>query len=150
MLGEQIGEETGQITGMRVLPDEGTGSKVEVSFQSSGTLLGAHVSDMGTYLSVARPDGTLFGDGQGVGMTDDGEVATWRGQGVGRFTGHGMAVSWRGAIYYQTASERLARLNGIAAVFEFETDESGKTAAKTWIERKSQVLARCGKPESAP
>ena len=132
MLGEQIGEETGQITGMRVLPAEGAGPKVEVSFQSSGTLLGAHVSDMGTYISVTRPDGTLFGDGQGIAMTEDGEVATWRGAGVGRFTGQGGAVSWRGAIYFQATSERLARLNGIAVVFEFETDQSGKVAAKTF------------------
>ena len=132
MLGEQIGEETGQITGIRVLPDEGAGPKVEVSFQQSGTLLGAQVSDMGTYISVTRPDGTLFGDGQGVIMTDDGQMAAWRGQGVGRFTGHGTAVSYRGAIYFQTASERLARLNGIAVVFEYETDESGKTAVKSY------------------
>ena len=130
MLSEQIGEETGQITGVRVLPDEGAGSKVELSYQSSGTLLDAHMSDMGTYVSVSRPDGTLFGDGQGIVMTDDGQMATWRGQGVGRFTGHGMAASWRGAIFFQTASERLARLNGIAVVFEFETDENGKIANK--------------------
>ena len=130
MLGEQIGEETGQITGMRVLPDEGAGSKVELSYQSSGSLLGAHMGDMGTYVSVSRPDGTLFGDGQGIVMTDDGQMATWRGQGVGRFTGHGMAAVWRGAIFFQTASERLARLNGIAVVFEFETDENGKIANK--------------------
>ena len=44
MLGEQIGEETGQITAMRVLPAEGAGPKVEVSFQSSGTLLGGRAS----------------------------------------------------------------------------------------------------------
>ena len=118
MLGEQLGEETGQITGMRVLPDEGVGPRVEASFQASGTLLGIPESDMSTYVSVTRPDGTLFGDGQGVVVTDDGEIAAWRGQGVGRFTGHGTAVSWRGAIYYQTDSERLARLNGVAAVYE--------------------------------
>ena len=132
MLGEQIGEVTGQITGMRVLPDEGHGAKVEVSFQQSGTLLGVHVNDMGTYVSVTRPDGTLFGDGQGVTMTEDGEMATWRGQGVGRFTGRGGAVSYRGAVYFQTTSERLARLNSMAVVFEYESDESGKTTAKDY------------------
>jgi hypothetical protein len=132
MLGDQIGEETGQITGMRVLPDEGAGPKVEVSFQASGTLLGAHVNNMGTYLSVTRPDGTLFGEGQGITLTDDGEAAAWRGQGVGRFTGHGTAVAYRGAIYFQTTSQRLARLNGIAVVFEYESDESGKTTDKTY------------------
>jgi hypothetical protein len=132
MLGEQIGEVTGQITGMRVLPDEGHGAKVEVSFQQSGTLLGVHVNDMGTYISVTRPDGTLFGDGQGVTMTEDGEMATWRGQGVGRFTGRGGAVSYRGAVYFQTTSERLAQLNSMAVVFEYESDESGKTTAKDY------------------
>jgi hypothetical protein len=132
MLGEQIGEETGQITGMRVLPDEGAGPKVEVSFQASGTLLGAHVNNIGTYVSVTRPDGTLFGEGQGIAMTDDGEAAAWRGQGAGRFTGHGTAVAYRGAIYFQTSSQRLARLNGIAVVFEYESDESGKTTDKTY------------------
>ncbi len=132
MLGEQIGEETGQIIGTRVLPDEGAGPKVEVSFQASGTMLGIHESNMGTYVSVARPDGTLFGEGQGVIMTDDGKVVTWRGRGLGRLTGHGMAASWRASIYVQTASERLARLNGIVGVVEFDADESGKIAAKSW------------------
>ncbi len=132
MLGEQLAEETGQITGMRVLPDEGAGPKVETSFQLSGTLLGIPVSDTGTWVSVTRLDGIFFGQGQGVVMTDEGETETWRGQGVGRFTGHGMAVSWRGALYPQTTSERLARLNGIAAVFEFDVDEKGKVVVKTY------------------
>ena len=57
MLGDQLGEEHGQITGMRVLASEGA-PKVEVSFQATGTLAGVEVSDMGTYVSVARPDGT--------------------------------------------------------------------------------------------
>jgi hypothetical protein len=132
MLGEQIGQETGQITGMRVLPDEGEGARVEVSYQANGTLLGAHVTNLGTYTSVTQADGTLFGDGQGVTLTEDGETAAWHGQGVGRLTGHGMGTTFRGAIYFQTASSRLARLNGTAMVFEYESDESGKTEDKTY------------------
>ncbi len=131
MLGEQLGQENGQVTGLRVLPGE-DGPRVEVSFTATGTLLGVHGTDMGTYVSVIRPDGSLYGEGQGVLMTDDGEMAAWKGQGVGRFTGRGTAVSWRGAVYYQTTSERLARLNGIAVVFEYDTDESGKTEAKSF------------------
>jgi len=142
MLSKQIGEEAGQVTGTRVLPNEGAGPKVEMSIQQSGILLGADVGEMCTFVSVIRPDGTLFADGQGVATTDDGEMAAWQGQGVGRFTGHGTASSfgrftgqgtassWRGAIYFQTASERLAQLNGIAVVFDLEIEESGKTASK--------------------
>ena len=132
MLGEELGVERGQVTNVRVLPPENQAPKTEASFQASGTLLGIDITDMGTYWSLVRPDGTLFGDGQGVVMTANGETATWRGQGVGRFTGRGTAVSWRGAIFYQTASEGLARLNGLAVVFEYEVDENGNVEARTW------------------
>jgi hypothetical protein len=129
---EKIGEETGQITGTRVLPDEGEGIKVEVSFQANGVLLGTHVTNLGTYTSIMQPDGSLFGNGQGLTLTEDGEAATWHGQGAGRPTGHGMAAAFRGTIYFQTASARLARLNGVAVAFEYESDESGKTEDKSY------------------
>jgi len=131
MLGEQLGEEIGQITGTRVLPGA-NGPQVEVSFQSNGTLCGVREANMGTYITITRPDGTLFGEGQGIVMTDDGEMAAWKGHGVGRFTGHGAAVSWRGAVYYETTSPRLARLTGVAGIFEYETDENGKVTSKIY------------------
>ena len=132
MLGELLGESSGKLLGMRVLPTEGQLVKVEVSFQGTGKFLGEEMTDMGTYWSVAQPDGSLFGDGQGVLMTADGGMATWRGQGVGRLTGRGSAVNYRGAVYYQTASKQLARLNGVAAVYEFNVDENGNIQAQLW------------------
>ncbi len=132
MLGEMIGEERGQITGMRVLPSESGMPKVEVSFQATGKLLGVEMTEHGTYSSVARPDGTFFGSGQGLSMTKDGKLLSWTGHGVGRPTGQGTAVSWRGAIFYQTTAPEFARLNGMAVVFEYETDENGRTHAKIW------------------
>ncbi|MFJ8015093.1 hypothetical protein [Streptomyces sp. NPDC096339] len=131
MLGELIGEETGQTTGIRVLSAEGGHAVLEASYQASGTLLGTPVKDMGTYHSATRGDGTLFGEGEGVTMTADGETLTWHGSGVGQLTGSG-GVSWRGAIFYETTSDRFAQLNALAAVFEFETDENGNVEAKTY------------------
>jgi len=84
-----------------------------------------------TIEGLARPDGTLHGKGQGVIMTADGEVVTWTGEGVAR-PGRGLAASWRGAVYHQTASQKLARLNGVAIVFEYEVDESGNVHSKLW------------------
>ncbi len=132
MLGDVLVDERGQVTGTRVLPSEDGRPTIEVSFQATGQLLGTDATDMGTFVSAVREDGTLFGDGQGVAMTADGGVATWKGQGVGRFTGRGSAVSWRGAIYWQSTSNGLTRLNEVAGVFEFDVDENGKTDAKTW------------------
>jgi hypothetical protein len=130
MLGEKIGEESGRITVQRVLPIEGQEPpRVEASFEGMGTILGENHTNLGTYISTLRPDGTLFGEGQGFVMTENGEVATWKGRGVGRFTGQGTAVSWRGALYFQTASQQLSSLNSIATLFEFDVDADGNISA---------------------
>ena len=132
MLGELISQEAGHVTAMRVLPEgDGVHPVVEVSFQAAGQFLGADANDVGTYRSVARPDGSLFGQGQGVVMTDDGGRIAWKGEGVGKFTGPG-SVSWRGAIYFQTESQKFARLNGVAGVFEYEADQDGNTTSKLY------------------
>jgi hypothetical protein len=131
MLGEKIGEETGRITGRRVLPDEGMGPKVEVTFEGKGLILGVETADIGTYWSIVRPDGTLYGEGQGVIMGKNGEGASWKGGGVGKFTGGG-GTSIRGAIYFNTSSPKWVRLNGVAVLFEFETDPDGKTHTVDW------------------
>jgi hypothetical protein len=131
MLGEQIGEERGQITGRRVLPSDGYRPKVEVSFQARGKLLGYEATDLGTYWSTLQENGALYGEGQGVIMTPQGDVAQWVGAGRGRFTEQG-GVSFRGAVYYQTTSERLARLNGVAVVYEHEVGADDSVVTTTW------------------
>lgn len=130
MLGDLIGDERGPTTGRRVLPGAG-GPTIEISFASAGKFLGVDSQDMGTYTAVMRPDGTLFGEGQGVIMGAGGEMATWKGQGVGRM-GPGGAASWRGAIYYQSPTASWARINSVAGVFEYEVDAGGNTTGKIW------------------
>lgn len=132
MLGEMIGEEQGKITGMRVLPSDGTSPKIEVSFQANGKLIGVETTNMGTYISTLMPTGVFYGVGQGISMTKDGDAIPWTGSGVGKPTGKGTAASWRGSIYFQTSSPRFARLNDVAVLFEYEVDENGNTADKLW------------------
>ncbi|WP_405851319.1 hypothetical protein OG361_00895 [Streptomyces sp. NBC_00090] len=131
MLGEQIGQEQGETTGIRVLSTDGGHPVMEASFQAAGTLLGVEVKDMGTYESVVRADGTLFGEGQGVSMAKDGETVTWHGSGVGRFDETG-AIEWRGALFFETVAPTFARLTGIAGLFEFRVEENGKATAKLY------------------
>jgi len=129
MLGEMLGEFTGKRIVRRVLSMEPP--TVEVSFEDSGKLLGASASGFGTYTSVVRPDGSIFGEGQGAYFTVDGEMVAWKGSGAGKFKDRG-AVSYRGMIYYRTASQKLARLNNLAAAFEYDVDPEGKTSSKMW------------------
>jgi len=134
MLGEKIGEFRGKVTGTRVLPSETGAPKIEVSFDISGTMLGADATMMGTYWSCVRPDGTSYGEcpKQGVIMTRDGGNGTWGGAGIGHFTGKGTAVSYRGGIYFQTAPKQLARLTSTALVYEWDVDENGGAKATFW------------------
>ncbi len=132
MLGDQIGEETGQIVVQRVLEGEhGLPPAVETTFRATGQLLGTPVVEMATYTARLRVDGTLAGVGQGILMSPDGSHASWSGQGVGTFTGGG-GVSWRGSVVYSSDSPAFAGLRGIAGVFEYESDAAGKTTGKLW------------------
>ncbi len=129
MLGEKIGQTSGKVTNRRVLPCEGSGVRVEVSFETTGKLLGHDIAEIASYTSVLKQGGALYGEGQGVIMTKDGDTIMWRGSGVGKPTGRGMGASYRGAVYYDTASPKFASLNSMCAVFDYEVDEAGKTTA---------------------
>jgi hypothetical protein len=131
MLGDKIGQETGKVISQRVLPNPGGGPKMETSFRATGTLFGVKETVTGTYVADVRPDGTLFGDGNGIVMGSKGETATWTGSGVGTIRKDG-SVSYRGAIYYQSSSSKWTRLNRVAAVFEYEVDAEGNTVGHVW------------------
>jgi hypothetical protein len=131
MQGERLGEETGTVTTQRVLPNPGGIPRMETTFRASGTLLGVGHMTTGTYASALRPDGTLYGEGQGLVMGQGGEMASWVGQGVGTLKAGG-AVTFRGAVYYQTASAKWSKLNSVAVIYEYDVDAQGKTSAQFW------------------
>ena len=123
--GELIGEETGAVTAFRVVKD-GFGVKVESQFQGQGTMLGIPFVDYATYVSVYRPDGNFTGTADGVIFTQEAEAASYTGTGVGHMLGRGGAASWRGAVYFFSASPHFAQLNPIAVLFEFEIGDNAR------------------------
>ena len=129
MLGEMIGELTGKITGIRVLPMECC-PKMESSFQDMGKILDVDVTDIGTFWSLFKEDGGLYGEGQGILMTDDGEIVTWTGQGIGNMKGKG--ADYRVSVFFNTSSKKLARLNNTMGISEYSIDEEGNTHEKLW------------------
>ena len=129
MLGELIAEETGKITGFRVL--DSAGPKVEVSIHTKGNLLGNDYQGRATYTSGMQPGGFLYGEGQGMYMTLGGDTAVWKGQGTGRFNPGG-GVSYRGAIHFLSATGKLASLAGTVGVFEHGTDANDVVTSKIW------------------
>jgi hypothetical protein len=129
MLGEQISETKGKRLVRRVISvDPPT---AEVSFEDAGNILGVPTNGMGSYTSIVRPDGSIYGHGQGLNMTPDGESITWTGTGVGHF-GPGGSVSYRGMLFFRTTSQKLARINNACGAFEYEVDAAGATVSKVW------------------
>ena len=117
--------------GCRVLSVADGGLKMESSFGATGTLLDAKVKEIGTYWTVARPDGTLYGAGQGVMILKEGKMATWTGHGVG-VTKEDGSSSYRGSIYFQTMPPQWSRLNRVGVLFEYEIDTEGNTRSEYW------------------
>jgi len=129
MLGNVISETTGRRIVRRVLATDPP--RVEVSFEDSGHILGVASTGLGTYESVVRPDGSIYGEGQGIITTADGEPVAWKGSGQGKFLPGG-ALSYRGILYFRTPSQKLAPLNVAPGVFEYEVDPAGNTHSKVW------------------
>ena len=94
MLGEMIGECMGKVAGVRVISTEGQETRLEVSLQGQGTLLGQAIADFGTLVQPLRSDDLLSGDAHHVMMTANGEAGDWSGSGVGQRTGAGFKSTW--------------------------------------------------------
>jgi len=124
MLGDKLGHVAGKVLLRRILNAGPTGTQTESTQQGNGNLLGVDYREMSTYTSELRPDGTLYGTGQGIYMGANGERATWTGGGVGTFTPTG-GVSFRGAIYLYSTTPKWTRLNSVAGVFEYDADADG-------------------------
>lgn len=128
MLGEQISDMRGKVTGQRVLPGgDYRYLRMEATIQEEGTVLGVNGLNMGTYTIFERVPGQLYGEGQGLLALETGETAMWNGHGVGTM-GAGMAMSIRFSIAYQAPADgKLARLNSVLVVGEHEVDAQMNT-----------------------
>ncbi len=132
MLGDLLYEEAAAAVEVRELGSDENGDKVEVTLQSSGEIQGvAHTSEW-TYWSLTRPDGTIYGEGTGVMTTADGDVINLIGNGACQAAGEDGSISYRGAIYFHTASEKFAALNGAMGAHEHDVGADGTATTKVW------------------
>jgi hypothetical protein len=134
MQGDKISEMRGKVTSQRILPGgDFRYVQMEVNIQEQGPVFGADVTEMGTYTVLERVGGQLYGEGQGIWMTADGDSAIWKGHGVGKPTGSGMGMSFRYSAAFQAAADgKLARLNNVLVIGEHEVDAEGNTHTTCW------------------
>jgi hypothetical protein len=131
MLGEQIGELKGKIVGQRVLDSEGP--RMETTLSSTGSVRGTNVKETVTFVGTPISAGVLHGEGHGVLIGGESEMATFRGETFGRISSSG-SVKWRGSHFYRTTalSGKLAFLNNVVRVFEADFDTEGNVTEKIW------------------
>jgi hypothetical protein len=129
MLGPQIEEGRGKRTGRRLISSNPL--KVEASAEENAAFLGIEGLSIITYTATVKPDGSIHGEGDGFFSTPQGDTMTWRGIGVGRFV-EGGGIYYCGSLSFSTASERLAKLNGVSGVFQWEIDAEGNTRSRIW------------------
>ncbi len=133
MLGELIGEGSGKVVGVKVLPTEGEEVRLEASCQGSGELLGVKTTETWTYWQTFRPGGVLYGEGSCIMLTEEGEVAgPLVGFGVGRPTGPAPSAHWAVCSSFRAAPQALAHLTAVALVMEWDTDQDGNYRWKGW------------------
>ena len=137
MLGDLIYEAEGKVTNMGVISVEEGRPKIEVTVSQNGLLKGIEVTSIVTYSNIpSEQGGAIYSEGQGVIMTKKdgygGETATWTGQGIAHYSGQTRRDV--GSIFCSTSNSngKLAFLNNMVGVFEYESDEDGTSRGKIW------------------
>jgi hypothetical protein len=128
--GKLVGEEEGQAMGFRVLPDEGKGQWVEVSVRNQGTFLGERSTNLMTYRTTMKPDGSLHGEGQGMAYLADGSTTGWVGTGTGTQKQPGGPQVWRATVHLRNPTGKYTGLADRPIIVEYEVDQTWKSRAR--------------------
>jgi hypothetical protein len=131
-LGNLVMDETGSVTGVRVLSHDASGTKMEICVQLSGTIRGVAETTLWTYNTLTRPDGSIFGEGLGLMTTGEGDVITLKGHGSAKAVGAGEKTKFRTMLHTHSASAKYADLNSIGLAGEYDVDPSGSATNKNW------------------
>lgn len=132
MLGDLFYEATGKVTSQRVLDLEGP--KVETSFMASGNMKNIAVIEIGTFWSIPRSDGTLYGEDKDIIYTkEDNEIAaTANAKVIGKVVNKDL-MRFVGSVFFNASYEgKLAFLNNIVGIFEANVEGGSKLSIKKW------------------
>ena len=129
MLGNKLGEEHGKVTSRRILPGEDYRYvKMEISFESQGHFFGVDTTHMGTFTAFERIPGQIYGEGNGIWMTADGEGAIWNGHGIGTAMPDG-SIKFAASLCFQSGEGKLAPLSKCLILIEQTTAADGTVSS---------------------
>jgi hypothetical protein len=127
---EHISELKGKVVSRRVLDVEGP--TMETTVEADGTYKGTQVHEILTFVGSPVSTALFHGEGKGIIITSEGELAAYTGEGIGTIKTAGV-TSWRGVIFFSTTPNgKLKFLDNSVGVFEAEIDNQGNFSEKTW------------------
>lgn len=86
--------------------------QIEVSVIERGTLTGiGNVTDIQTWLDTYRTANTIYGEGKGVMISADGQMAPWIGYGVGQTQNNGTVLFKDIIIFSNNATGKMKFLD---------------------------------------
>ena len=131
-LGDLVLDETGTVTGIRILSTDASGTKAEICLQSTGTIRGVAETTLWTYTQLTRPGGSIYGSGQGIMTAQDGDVVRLIGHGSAEAPPAGGTARFCTMLHPHSTSEKYADLNTIGLVGEYEVAPDGTATNKCW------------------
>ncbi len=122
----------GRVIGQRIVSTTNGIPQIEGSILENGTIKGVgNVTSLGTWTNTFRSPGHIYGVGQGVITTTDGQMATWTGYGVGRSNINGV-IAYHDIMFFNTNSTgKLAFLKDLVGLSSSEVN-GNKQTTKVW------------------
>ena len=131
-LGNPFFVEKGKIIGQRVI-NVSPQPEIEFTVAANATLNGnISATNTGTTVGILQPNGVFRSTGQGFIMSQDGEVATYTSQVVGKVTKEGDVLSVGANLWNTPSTGKLAFLNDMMNIFKLQADRSGNFSAIGW------------------
>jgi hypothetical protein len=115
------------VLGYRVLDAES--QKIETSISGKAWIKrDISLSYVHTYWSIFRNPGVSYSEGKGMLFNEDAtEIISWKAYSIGRYYDNGARKADKGSAFFMTSSrDRLAFLNNLCGVSEYEMDANGK------------------------
>jgi hypothetical protein len=130
-IGNLTYQENGRVTGKRVL--DVNGPVMENSYSASGTLKGnIPVTNIGTIKVFIRSGGAIYGEGQGVMLSRNGEIATWISQAIGHADQNGNVIVYDSVVFGLSSTGNTSFLNNMMLVFKQLVSQTNNVSSKAW------------------
>lgn len=117
----------GKLIYKRVLNVTGN-PQIEESVIAHGTLTGiGNVTDIQTWLDTYRTSNVIYGEGKGIMISADGQMAPWIGYGIGQIQNNGTILFKDIIIFSNNATGNMKFLDNVIGLYTAKVEGNNQT-----------------------